>query len=208
MSGKPWDARLAAWLVAPLVDSPVHPNALTTARLLVGLAGAALFATGSAFNLAALFIVCSNFLDHTDGELARLSGKTSRFGHSYDLACDALVTVGLFVGLGFGLQSDLGWRSIAYGVIAGVAVAGIFHLRNIIETRRGKAATRQATWAGFEIEDVLYLIPLVTLSDQQTVFLTAAAVGAPIAFLVVMAQFLKPPKSKTEVHRSTVGSGK
>lgn len=206
MSGKPWDARLAAWLVAPLVHSPVHPNVLTTARLLVGLTGAVLFATGSAFNLAALFIVCSNFLDHTDGELARLSGKTSRFGHHYDLVCDAVVTVGLFVGLGFGVQTTHSWRAIAYGVIAGVAVAGIFHLRNIIETRHGKGATRQAAWAGFETEDVLYLIPLVTLADQQAAFLLAAAVGAPIAFLVVTAQFLNRPDAKTGAVRSSAES--
>ena len=85
MSAKPWDARAAALLVRPFVDTRLHPNALTTLRLLVGLAGAWLFATGSQFNLAALCIVLSNFLDHTDGELARMSGKMSVFGHRYDL---------------------------------------------------------------------------------------------------------------------------
>ena len=45
----------------------------------------------------------SNFVDHTDGELARISGKSSRIGHFYDLACDALVTVMLFVGMGVGV---------------------------------------------------------------------------------------------------------
>jgi phosphatidylglycerophosphate synthase len=202
MSDKPWDARLAAWLVAPLVDSRVHPNVLTTVRLVVGLTGAVLFAAGSAFNLAALLIVCSNFLDHTDGQLARLSGKTSRFGHYYDLVCDALVTVGIFVGLGFGLQASLGWRSIAYGVIAGLAIGGIFHLRHLIDTRHGKAAARQPTWVGFEAEDVLYLLPLVTLTDQQAAFFTAAAVGAPIAFLIVLGQFLKLPDAKPKAGSS------
>ena len=91
MDAKPWDVQLARWLIRPLVDSWVHPNLLTTVRLGVGVGGAALFATGSAFNLGAVLIVLSNFLDHTDGELARLSGKTSRFGHVYDLFSDALV---------------------------------------------------------------------------------------------------------------------
>jgi phosphatidylglycerophosphate synthase len=198
MSTKPWDARLAAWLVRPLVHSSIHPNVLTTLRLLVGMTGAVLFATGSAFNLAAIFIVLSNFLDHTDGELARMSGKTSRFGHNYDLASDALVTVGMFIGLGLGLTAELGSRSIIFGAIAGLAVAGIFHLRNIIEARHGKTATRQATLGGFETEDVLYLIPLVTLTGQQATFLTAAAVGAPIALAIVIVQFFKMPAPKTE----------
>ena len=108
MSRKPWDAQLATWLVRPLVDSWVHPNVLTTVRLAVGLGGAALFASGSAYNLGAVLIVLSNFLDHTDGELARLSGKTTSFGHLYDLWSDAVVTVGIFVGLGIGLEQVLG----------------------------------------------------------------------------------------------------
>ena len=38
-----------------------------------------------------------NFHDHTDGELARIGGKTSRIGHLYDLASDAAVTILLFI---------------------------------------------------------------------------------------------------------------
>ncbi len=191
MSDKPWDIQLATWLVRPLVNSWIHPNLLTTVRLAVGLGGAAVFATGTAFNLGAVLIVLSNFLDHTDGELARLSGKTSRFGHFYDLLSDALVTIGMFVGLGIGLEDVLGWRSIMYGVVAGLAIAGIFHLRNIMENNFGKQATQQPSWAGFEAEDVLYFIPLVTLLDQQAIFLLAAAIGAPIGFVVVLVQFMK-----------------
>src|ERR1700685_42929 len=88
---RPWDARLARRFVAPLKDSWVTPNHLTTVRLGVGLAAAAAFLPGTYgwSNLAALLLVVSNFLDHTDGELARMSGKSSRIGNIYDLASDA-----------------------------------------------------------------------------------------------------------------------
>jgi archaetidylinositol phosphate synthase len=191
MTNKPWDARVSAWLVRPLVNTPVHPNVLTTLRLVVGLWGAVLFASGTAFNLGALFIVLSNFLDHSDGELARMSGKTSRFGHHYDLLSDAVVTVGLFVGLGFGLRDTVGSQTLLYGAIAGLAVAGIFQLRHSIEQRHGKLAVKQASAVGFETEDILYLLPLVTLTDQQSALLHAAAIGAPIALLIVVVQYLK-----------------
>src|SRR4029077_27521 len=103
---RPWDARLARRLVAPLVDSWVTPNHLTTLRLLVGLAAAAALIPGSYAwsNIAALLLVASNFLDHTDGELARLSGKSSRIGHIYDLASDAVVTILLFIAIGIGVS--------------------------------------------------------------------------------------------------------
>lgn len=191
MNAKPWDARAAALLVRPFIHTPLHPNALTTLRLAVGLTGTWLFATGAHFNLGALCIVLSNFLDHTDGELARMSGKMSMFGHRYDLLSDALVTVGLFAGLGIGLRATLGDVAALYGLVAGLAVAGIFHLRHVIESRHGKAAVRQASFAGFETEDVLYLIPLVTLSGQEAAFLYAAAIGAPVALLVVAVPFFR-----------------
>ena len=50
----------------------------------------------------------SNFLDHTDGELARMSGKSSRLGHLYDLASDAAVTILLFMAIGIGVGTSAG----------------------------------------------------------------------------------------------------
>src|SRR3954465_9073636 len=99
---RPWDARLARRLVTPLKDSRATPNHLTTIRLAVGLAAAAAFLPGSYSwtTLGALLMVLSNFLDHTDGELARISGKTSRIGHVYDLASDTVVTILLFLATG------------------------------------------------------------------------------------------------------------
>lgn len=194
-SNKPWDARLAAWLIRPLIDTPVHPNVLTTVRLAVGVSGALLFAQGEHFNVAAFLIVASNFLDHTDGELARSSGKLSSFGHRYDLASDAVVTIGMFVGIGIGLTVLLGTKSIAMGLISGIAVAGIFHLRNKLENARGKVATKQPGLLGFEAEDILYLIPLVTLTNNLPSFLWAAVIGAPIAFIIVYADYQRSMKS-------------
>ncbi|CAB3800377.1 hypothetical protein LMG28138_04838 [Pararobbsia alpina] len=157
-------------------------------------------------NLGAVLLIVSNFVDHTDGELARVSGKTSRFGHFYDLACDALVTVALFVGIGIGVGSQYGDVTLAglgayggglriapilLGWLAGVAVALIFALRLLIEEREGKAGTKQASLAGFETEDVLYLMPLVTLFNGMYGFLIASAVGAPLFALWVVWDFLR-----------------
>jgi phosphatidylglycerophosphate synthase len=189
---RPWDARLARRLITPLKDSWVTPNDLTTVRLIVGLAAAAAFLPGTYgwSNIAALLLILSNFLDHTDGELARLSGKTSRFGHLYDLASDALVTVLLFVAMGAGIATRhsllLGLPPIVLGTVAGVAVALIFWLRMQIEEMAGKAASRQPSLGGFETEDVLYLLPLVTLCNGIAPFVVAASIGAPLFALWVI----------------------
>ncbi|HEX3951563.1 MAG TPA: CDP-alcohol phosphatidyltransferase family protein [Steroidobacteraceae bacterium] len=183
---RPWDARLARRLVTPLLHSWVTPNHLTTLRLAVGLAAAAAFIPGSYVwsNVGALLLIASNFLDHTDGELARMTGKTSRIGHIYDLASDAVVTILLFIAIGIGVGTragtELGLPPAALGLVAGVAVALIFYLRMRIEDLLGKAATQQASLGGFETEDVLYLFPLATLSNALVPTLLAAAICAPL----------------------------
>jgi phosphatidylglycerophosphate synthase len=200
-----WDARLARRLILPLVSTSVTPNHLTSLRLVLGLLCAAAFARGgyAAGNLGALLLLVSNLADHADGELARVSGKTSRFGHLYDLAADALTTVLLFVGIGIGIaRTSPGIRPLVFGAAAGCSVALIFYLRMKIEDRAGKASTQQPAWSGFEAEDVLYLMPLVTLADGLNAFLSVAAIGAPLAALAVIIQYLRvmrvnQPKRKT-----------
>jgi phosphatidylglycerophosphate synthase len=183
---RPWDARLARRLVTPLKDSWVTPNHLTTVRLGVGLAAAAAFLPGTYgwSNLAALLLILSNFLDHTDGELARISGKSSRVGHVYDLASDAAVTILLFIAIGVGVGEKPGtalqFPLVVLGLLAGCAIALIFFLRMRIEDMVGKPTNQQASLGGFETEDVLYLLPLVTLSNCVIPLLLAAALLAPL----------------------------
>jgi phosphatidylglycerophosphate synthase len=189
----PWDARLARRLVTPLSDSWVTPNHLTTVRLLVGLAAAAAFLPGTYIwsNAGALLLALSNFLDHCDGQLARISGKSSRAGHLYDLASDALVTVLVFVALGIGVGTHLtlSLPPAALGCIAGCAIALIFYLRMQIEQRLGKAGTLQASLGGFETEDVLYLLPIATLCDRAASLLIAAAAVAPLYAIWVVYEY-------------------
>ena len=193
----PWDARLARRLVTPLKDSWVTPNHLTTVRLGVGLAAAAAFLPGTYgwSNFAALLLILSNFLDHTDGELARMSGKSSRIGHIYDLASDAAVTIMLFIAIGVGVGDKPGNASqfvpLTLGVVAGCAIALIFYLRMRIEDMVGKPANQQASLGGFETEDVLYLLPLVTLSNAVMPLLLAAALCAPLFALWVVIDYFR-----------------
>ena len=126
-------------------------------------------------------------MDHCDGELARLKGATSTFGHYFDHAVALMNYVAMFVGIGIGLGAgDLGdWRTVG-GLVAGVAVAGIFGTRIWLEERRGRHVTRQTTHGGFQVEDILYAVgPIAWLGGLEP-FLGAAAVGAPVFLAYVL----------------------
>ena len=191
---KPLDARLAAKLVYPLRHSAITPNHLTTLRLLFGVGACALLSSGDPglVNAGALCFAISNFLDHTDGELARITGKVSKFGHYNDLASDAIVDILLFIGIGICLMhSALGAWALPMGIFAGVSVAAIFQLRLMISNLTGKEQIDQPNIGLFEIEDVFYLLPLVTFFDVLQPFLIVATVGAPAFALWTLRDYLK-----------------
>ncbi|MBF0095023.1 MAG: CDP-alcohol phosphatidyltransferase family protein [Alphaproteobacteria bacterium] len=170
--------RAARVLIKPLIHSPVSPNHLTTVRLLVGLGASAALAMGE-MNLGAGLFVLSMVLDRADGELARLSGKGSPFGHKYDLIADGVCNTVLFMGLGIGLREGaFGFWSVPMGLLAGMAVASILWLVMRAEAREGERAAELGGGGAFDPDDGILAVPLAIWLGWETPLLAAAAVGA------------------------------
>lgn len=91
-------------LARALSRTPVHPNHVTLLALVpAALSGLAASRGHAASALAALGLFYFwAVLDHADGELARLTGRTSAFGRRLDDICDniasALILMGVFTG--------------------------------------------------------------------------------------------------------------
>ena len=195
---RPLDARLAGMLVYPLRNTAVTPNHLTTLRMLLGIAACVLLGMGTfaSTNAGALCFAVSAFLDHADGELARITGNKTKFGHYYDLASDAVSDILLFIGIGIGLSHGaLGSAALFMGILAGVSVAGIFQMRVMIGNMTGKDQMDMPNIGLFEIEDVFYLLPLITLFEWLYPFLILAAVGAPAFALLTLRDYLRHKRS-------------
>lgn len=161
----PWDQRLARALVAPLAATAVHPNHLTAASLLLGLTAATLFAAGGTAHagLAATAYMLAVFADHADGELARMTGKCSSFGHRFDYIAGGINYTALFTGIGLGLTYELDalWP-LLLGCTAGFSNPLILWMRMDLDQACGREAVRHPRFSGFEIEDFIYFIgPLV-----------------------------------------------
>lgn len=183
----PWDQRLARVMVRPMAGTPIAPNHLTTLVLFMSLSGATLFATGNPVlaNWAAGVFVLSRFLDHFDGELARLQGASSRFGYYYDYVTGALGYGALYLGMGLGFQDSwLGPWAIVLGVAGCISALVSMFINVGIDGELGEEMEGDANgypaFAGIELEDGMYLLAPITWFGMLMPFFIAASVGATV----------------------------
>ncbi len=200
MSHDTWMHRSMRVAVRPLAASPVTPNQVTTLRLAVGLAAAAAFAHGDEAwrHWGAGIFLLGMLLDRADGELARLSGKSSSSGHTYDLLSDALSNALAFLGLGLGLRhGGFGAWAPFMGLAASLAIAAILWLVVRVEERHGQRAAELGAAAGFDPDDALLVVPVAVWLGFSQALLAAAAVGAPV-FALFMAVKLRASLRRSE----------
>ncbi|MGH6953984.1 MAG: CDP-alcohol phosphatidyltransferase family protein [Alphaproteobacteria bacterium] len=166
------------------------PNQVTTLRMATGGVAAVLFLAGDSpwIHWGAGVFLLSFFLDHVDGEVARLTGETSPFGHTYDRIADAIVNLCVFLGIGIGLADEIGVWSVALGAMAGAGAA----LGEILYLRMERVSPGEEvlhSWGGFQVDSAILVLCPMTWSGALSVFLFAAAVGSPLFALWALARY-------------------
>ncbi len=181
-----YDQRLARICMRPFADTFLHPNVVTGLSLCLGLASGLLFAIGepSIQHLAALLFMLAVLVDHMDGELARLSGKTSQLGYYLDYIVGCTNYTILFCSLGVAMFRWTGSdEALLVGLAAGLANPIIVVLRLWLERRFGSNAVEHPRNGGFEIEDFIYLIGPLTWFGGLSYFFWLYALGT-IGYLI------------------------
>lgn len=191
MSHHTYMHRIARLGVVPLSRTRITPNQLTTVRLILGILASGVFALGPDWNLAAaLTYLASMLVDRMDGDLARLTGKTTSWGHSYDLIVDGICDALVFVGIGLGLaQGGLGPWAIPMGAIAGLSVSLTFLMVLRVEHLEGPRSAELRGRGGFDPDDGMLVVPLAGLLGWTEALLIAAGIGAPLFALFMMGKF-------------------
>ena len=107
-------AKLAHW-------SGLSPTQVTLLGLLSGISAGFFFADPSSTNLliAASLFFLSGVLDSADGQLARISGRSSPFGLVLDGLCDNLVFGAVYLGCCTALASERGFWVWPLAIAAG-----------------------------------------------------------------------------------------
>jgi phosphatidylglycerophosphate synthase len=147
-----------------------------------------------------LFIL-ARFMVHLDGELARMTGKPPLLGYYLDYAVGGLSYGGLFLGIGIGArESFLGEWAIVLGLAAasGAVLSMFLNLRIDKQSQFEEGeAIGYPGFAGFELEDGIYLIGPITWAGYLTPFFVLSTAGAVVYTLWTLSVVLRKRHTQT-----------
>ncbi|HJQ75450.1 MAG TPA: CDP-alcohol phosphatidyltransferase family protein [Gaiellaceae bacterium] len=195
---------LAHPLVLGLARLRVPPPVVVVAAGAAGIAAAVELGRGSLL-AAALLVQLKTLLDNADGQLARLTGRTSAFGRYLDSEVDLLVNAALFVGLGWTTgrpalalagflavtsvlslnfnAERLSRRAVAEPETEGGATAVLRRIYGVVYAPQDRLAealvTRRPALAG---STAVSLLANLGMSTQLAAFGLLIALGHPLAF--------------------------
>jgi phosphatidylglycerophosphate synthase len=184
MSANSWSHRLVRPFVRLLVGTSVTPDHLTWLRIITGGIACACFAcTSRSVQIAGGVVwIISALLDRADGELARLSHRTSAAGHRFDMQADTGVNVALFLAVGIGLRDGaFGYWAIVLGMLCSVSMYLCSHWSEELEEELDPGAVILGGAGGFDPDDMFYLIAPFAWAGVLDYVLASGAVVLPLA---------------------------
>ena len=125
-------------------------------------------------------IFAVTFLDHFDGALAGLKQQSSKRDYYLDYFAGAASYTAMFVGICIGLTNNqLGVWALLLGSLGGICAIFAMPLNIDIDTASDSAeAVGYPAFAGFELQDGIYLLAPVTWCGWLTEFFVLAGCGA------------------------------
>ena len=174
-----------------LAKTPLRPDHWTLLMLPLPFVMAAVLASGTAggFVAGTLIFHLASVLDGCDGELARLTFQSTRYGERLDNAVDQLGNLLLPLSLGFGLVAQTGRAEYRWQALACVALMLIgFGLAARFTTARtgaghwndlGTQLVDEAAASGLRRRAMLIAFGLLKRDSYALLFVVLAAAGRP-----------------------------
>jgi len=196
-----FDRHLSIRLSLVLVRWGLHPNWITALATGVALLGAGLLASVDRplQVLGALVFIFATVLDGCDGEVARLSLRTSRLGGRLDLIGDNIGNAAVFAAIGYAsfraqptplMEAAVG---LALCGLALATVAGFWYSTWLERSGRGEAVRN--TYESAVSRDFAYLILVLAAIGKLSWLVWATAVGSNLfALLVVVLRLHEWPR--------------
>ena len=115
--------RIIDAMVRWLAYGHINPNILTVIGVAINVGSGLLFGFGYFF-WAGIILIVANLFDMLDGQVARLSGRVTRFGGFLDSSLDRLSDMVVFVGLMVFYARDTEFHSTLNVFLAGAGLMG------------------------------------------------------------------------------------
>src|SRR5256714_9850456 len=115
--------RIIDAMVRWLAMGHINPNILTVIGVALNVGCGLLFGMGRFFS-AGIALIVANLFDMLDGQVARLSGRVTRFGGFLDSSLDRLSDMVVFVGLMVFYARDIEHHSTLNVFLAGAGLMG------------------------------------------------------------------------------------
>ena len=115
--------RIIDAMVRWLAYGHINPNLLTVIGVAINVGSGLLFGYGQFF-WAGIILIVANLFDMLDGQVARLSGRVTRFGGFLDSSLDRLSDMVVFVGLMVFYARDTQFHSTLNVFLAGAGLMG------------------------------------------------------------------------------------
>lgn len=115
--------RIIDAMVRWLAHGHINPNILTVIGVALNVGCGLLFGMGRFFS-AGIALIVANLFDMLDGQVARLSGRVTRFGGFLDSSLDRLSDMVVFVGLMVFYARDTEFHSTLNVFLAGAGLMG------------------------------------------------------------------------------------
>ena len=115
--------RIIDAMVRWLAHGHINPNILTVIGVAINVGSGLLFGYGKFF-WAGIVLIVANLFDMLDGQVARLSGRVTRFGGFLDSSLDRLSDMVVFVGLMVFYARETEFHSTLNVFLAGAGLMG------------------------------------------------------------------------------------
>lgn len=165
-----------------LIRTPVTPNQVTIASMLIGVAAGWFFARGDRNSalLGALLFQLAALVDCIDGDIARAVYKETPIGKWLDIAADQVAHVAIFGGIAWGVMqsgSDAPTLSLGASMIVGALISFAVVVRGLAKPEDERDPRLARLIDSATTRDFSVLLIIAAWFDALDIFLWVGAFG-------------------------------
>ena len=184
-----------------LIYTPVSPNLISIASIVIGVVAALFLGEGSYrwALIGALLFQLSAIVDCVDGEIARILFKESPLGKWLDLAGDQIVHISVFAGIAFGVLRNGGGKEaiwLGLSAVIGALISFAVVLRGMRQPTETGGSLQKLIDAATN-RDFSVLVLVLALIQKLPWFLWMAGIGSHLFWITALGLQFAPRRQRT-----------